>query len=298
MHKNQNRRDRKCSNRIVTPPSILTLVAAISDAMSAIAAILLKNSKGAKSMTKITFLGTNGFYPTDLGDTVCVLIETDKYNLILDAGSGLSKLDQFDCQQKPTYIFLSHLHLDHISGLFTLPKLKFNAPLQILVSEASCESLLNILKFPYMCPLELLSYKTEILKLESVDRNGLPFEVDFLPVVHSVHTLGYKFLIEGKIISYVTDTGICDNALTLAKNADLLILECSHLSGEINKGWPHINPQEAAEVAIKSQVRKLVLSHFDSNRYRTIELRKKSLEIIQSQFPNAMIATDLLTIEL
>ena len=249
-------------------------------------------------MLKITFLGTNGFYPTALGDTVCVLIETDKYNLILDAGSGLSKLDQFDYNQKPTYIFLSHLHLDHISGLFTLPKLKFSSTLKIFVSEESCESLLNILKFPYMCPLERLSYKTEVLKLESADRKSLPFEFDYLPVVHSVYTLGYRFLIEGKVISYVTDTGICDNALTLARNADLLILECSHLPGEINKGWPHINPQEASEVAIKSQVKKLVLNHFDSNRYRTIELRKKSLEIVQSKFPKAILATDLLTIDL
>lgn len=247
---------------------------------------------------KITFLGTNGFYPTDLGDTVCVLIETDKYNLILDAGSGLSKLDQFDYYQKPTYIFLSHLHLDHISGLFTLPKLKFSSKLKIFVSETSYESLLDILEFPYMCPLELLNYKTEIIKIEHSVRKDLPFEFAYLPVEHSVHTIGYRLLIEDKIISYVTDTGICDNALTLAKNADLLILECSHLSGEVNKGWPHINPQEAAEVAIKSQVKKLVLSHFDSNRYRTIELRKKSLEIVQSKFHNAILATDLLAIDL
>jgi len=86
---------------------------------------------------KITFLGTNGFYPTELGETVCVLIETDKYNLILDAGSGLQKYDQFDYKNKPAYIFLSHLHLDHISGLFTLPKFKFELPLKIFISAQS-----------------------------------------------------------------------------------------------------------------------------------------------------------------
>lgn len=249
-------------------------------------------------MLKITFLGTNGFYPTELGDTICTLIETKDFNLILDAGSGLSKYDKFNYLGKPTFIFLTHLHLDHISGLFTLPKFKFDNKLQILVSEQSHDSLLNILNFPYMCPLEMLSFKTEVMKIEEIENSSQPFEFDFLPMVHSVHTLGFRFSIKGKTIAYVTDTGICDNALSLAKNADLLILECSHLSNESNKGWPHINPQEAAQIALKSGVKKLALTHFDSNKYRTIEARLESLNFVKSKFPNAILAKDMLSLDL
>lgn len=247
---------------------------------------------------KITFLGTNGFYPTDLGDTICTLIETEKFNLILDAGSGLSKYDKFDYSGKPTFIFLSHLHLDHISGLFTLPKFKFDNKFQIFVSEESQISLLNILNFPYMCPLEMLNFKTDVRKIEEVESGSLPFEFSFLEVVHSVHTLGFRFSVMGKVIAYVTDTGVCDNAMTLAKNADLLILECSHLSNETNKGWPHINPQEAASVPLESGAKRLVLTHFDANRYRTAESRLEALRIVRSNFPDSILANDMMSLNL
>ncbi len=249
-------------------------------------------------MIKITFLGTNGFYPTELGDTVCALIETKDFNLILDAGSGLSKYDHFNYLGKPTFIFISHLHLDHISGLFTLPKFKFDKKLRILVSGQSSESLLDILKFPYMCPIDMLNFGTEIEIIEDIKKGSLPFDLKFLPVVHSVHTLGFRFSIMGKTIAYVTDTGVCENALSLAGNADLLILECSHLYGETNKEWPHINPQEAGQLALDSGAKKLAITHFDSNRYKTIETRLKALEIIQSRFPDALLAKDMFSLDL
>lgn len=100
------------------------------------------------------------------------------------------------------------------------------------------------------------------------------------------------------VYTYVTDTGICDNALSLAKNADLFILEYSHLSNETNKGWPHINPQEAAQVALKSGAKKLALTHFDSNKYKTIETRVESFKIVKSKFPNAILANDMLSLDL
>jgi len=35
---------------------------------------------------KITFLGTNGWYDTDCGNTICTLLETTKAYILLDAG--------------------------------------------------------------------------------------------------------------------------------------------------------------------------------------------------------------------
>ena len=73
---------------------------------------------------KIIFLGTNGWYDSATGNTVCTLIQTRKYDIVLDAGYGLAKLDKYCDGTKPVFILLSHFHLDHIAGLHTLVKFK------------------------------------------------------------------------------------------------------------------------------------------------------------------------------
>ena len=71
---------------------------------------------------KIHFLGTNGWYDTHTGNTTCLLVETGKEHVILDAGNGLHKIDRYIKDEKPIYLFLCHLHFDHASGLHALGK--------------------------------------------------------------------------------------------------------------------------------------------------------------------------------
>jgi len=56
-----------------------------------------------KSMAtfSIHFLGTNGWYDTDTGNTICILIDTEEYGIILDAGNGIYKLDTLTSLNKP-----------------------------------------------------------------------------------------------------------------------------------------------------------------------------------------------------
>ncbi len=42
----------------------------------------------------VVFLGTNGWYDTDTGNTICTLIATPEAVVVLDAGYGLAKLDR------------------------------------------------------------------------------------------------------------------------------------------------------------------------------------------------------------
>ncbi|NTW75140.1 MAG: ribonuclease Z, partial [Chlorobiaceae bacterium] len=44
---------------------------------------------------KVVFLGTNGWYDTPVGNTICILIETGSSIILLDAGSGLYKADRY-----------------------------------------------------------------------------------------------------------------------------------------------------------------------------------------------------------
>ena len=74
---------------------------------------------------KIFFLGTNGWYDTETGNTLSILIETKHEYIILDAGGGFHKIGRYIKGSKPIYLFLSHMHLDHIIGLHTLVRFNF-----------------------------------------------------------------------------------------------------------------------------------------------------------------------------
>jgi ribonuclease BN (tRNA processing enzyme) len=41
----------------------------------------------------VIFLGTNGWYDTLTGNTCSVLVQSDEYDVIFDAGNGFAKAD-------------------------------------------------------------------------------------------------------------------------------------------------------------------------------------------------------------
>src|SRR4030042_1522045 len=113
---------------------------------------------------KITFLGTNGWYDTNTGNTICILIETNQYIIILDAGNGLHKIDKFIRFDKPAFLFLSHFHLDHIEGLHVLSKFRF--PSLTIFGQKGTKAALNIIvNEPFTVPLDKLPYPVEVREL-------------------------------------------------------------------------------------------------------------------------------------
>jgi len=72
---------------------------------------------------KIVFLGTNGWYTTPTGNTPCILIDSKDQYVVFDAGNGIYKLDKYITEDKPISLFITHFHLDHVSGLHTLSNL-------------------------------------------------------------------------------------------------------------------------------------------------------------------------------
>ena len=86
--------------------------------------------------------------------------------------------------------------------------------------------------------------------------------------------------------------------MRLARNADLLISECAHRSGETNPGWPHMNPESAAALAKEAGVKKLVLAHFSADRYPALKDRVNARKIAGKIFKNTLAATDGLRVKL
>jgi len=248
-------------------------------------------------MLKITFLGTNGWYDTTTGNTVCTLVETDDEYIILDAGNGLHKVDEYIKIRKPIYLFLSHFHLDHIIGLHVLAKFNFPQGLSIFGQLGTKDILNKVINKPYTVPFSELPYQVDIKELPE-GRHELLFSTECRYLHHSSPTLGFRFNLNNKVIAYCPDTGFCENAVKLADGADLLIAECALRTGEEIPGWPHLNPATAAHLAKDAGVKKLALIHFDADRYRKLTDREEAERVAQKIFPHTIATKDGIQVEI
>ena len=101
---------------------------------------------------------------------------------------------------------------------------------------------------------------------------------------------------KGTVVTYITDTKLCENCFSLSQGADILICESTYGSKLEGKGeeYSHMTASQAAEIARKSGVGKLYLTHF-SARYKSVtELEDEAKEL----FENATCASDFMKIKL
>ncbi|MFP5113499.1 ribonuclease Z [Bacillaceae bacterium C204] len=97
---------------------------------------------------------------------------------------------------------------------------------------------------------------------------------------------------KGRIVTILGDTRYCENAISLAKNADLLVHEATFSANEerLAHDYFHSTTHQAADVAKKAGCKLLCLTHI-SSRYD----RKAWLELVEEAkevFPNTDIAED------
>jgi ribonuclease BN (tRNA processing enzyme) len=246
---------------------------------------------------KAVLLGTNGWYDTETGNTVCTLIRTKRYDILLDAGNGLHRADRYLDGQKPAFLFLSHFHIDHIEGLHILAKFRFARGLVICGPEGCRTILGGFLNQPFTVPLADLPYPVRIMEMPE-SAASLPFSVESLPLRHSTLTLGYRIAVDDHVIAYCPDTGYCENAVTVARDSDLLITECAYKNDRFVEGWPHLNPRMAARIACEAGAKSLVLTHFDASVYQSLADRKEAAAIAAGIFPTSVAGMDGLEVDI
>jgi ribonuclease BN (tRNA processing enzyme) len=256
---------------------------------------LIKNTN--TQYMQVTFLGTNGWFDTPTGNTVSVLVQTPEYDLIFDAGNGIAKADRYISQEKPVYLFLSHFHIDHITGLHTLVKFRLKKGLKIYCMPGGSALLRTFVREPFTIPFEKLPFPADIIEIEE-GIHKIPFTVECRPLVHTAPCFGYRVEINGKVIVFCTDTGVCDNAVALAREADLLITECGLKPGDCSPDWPHLNPQDAIGIAMRAKAKRLALVHFGAEVYKTLKERKAVQEEFAPICPGLIAATDDLTVDI
>ena len=247
---------------------------------------------------RVVFLGTNGWYDTETGNTICTLVDSDPWKVLLDAGNGIRRIDSpLGDRDHPAQLFLSHFHLDHVEGLHVLGRLELPGGLSVWGQPGTRRTLSTLIAAPFTVPCRNLPFPVRVGDLaEGTHRLPFPVTCRYLP--HSSPCFGYRFELGGRTIAYCTDTGPSEAVVDLARGVDLLIAESALKPGQESGDWPHLNPEMAIALARAAGADRLALTHFDAWAYRTLAEREGLREEFLESFPGLTIATDGLVLEL
>lgn len=245
---------------------------------------------------RVEFLGTAGFHPNAERHTAGIFLPdaAPGHAFLLDAGTGTWRLTARDLPPK-LHIFLTHAHLDHITGLTYLLDVMYRRDLEITIyGDAKTLDAARFALFGSpLFPLEL-TYTTCEITPDS------PFRVaDSLvsahPLTHPNGCLALRFDWPQKSLAYVTDTVGDGKYFDFIRGVDLLIHERNfpdHLA-ELALASGHCTSADLVRAALDSGARQVVATHF--NPLTTTEPLQE--DNVYGQIPGIIAARDELQLE-
>jgi ribonuclease BN (tRNA processing enzyme) len=196
--------------------------------------------------------------------------------VLCDLGSGtLRRLEGLGLRwSEIDLVSLTHRHQDHIADLLPLlfalrhtPGVERVRPLTLLGYGGFAHDL-SLLSEVYGgwvldpgFPLDVRESSETPLEIE---RGDAWLEIEARPVVHSPEAVGYRLTLSeaGRevVVAYTGDTEESAEAIDLARDADLLVCECS--VADENRVGGHLTPRGAGRVAAAAFAGRLVTTHF------------------------------------
>jgi len=244
---------------------------------------------------KLTVLGSGVFKPKTARCPSGLALNVGDKTIIFDAGSGtfMRLIEAGIDYEEIDYIFVTHLHIDHVSDLLQYlwayhPDRQKN--LNLFGPPGLKKFYENLTKLASQ--FSHLPFDVKVKEVDEGDAISLPFfkiEVIRTEHVDELVSICYKVEANKKIFGYSGDTGYSGKLIQFFKDADVLVLECTTLNEQPVKG--HLVPKECAEIAKKAQVKKLVLTHLD------LDLEKVKEQCSENFHGEIVVAEDLMQVE-
>lgn len=211
---------------------------------------------------EIIILGSGTGVPSLKRGAPGLVIRVGKEILLFDSGSGtLNRLLKAGIDyRKLDYIFYTHFHPDHIAELVPfLFACKYHSsprtkPLTIFGPKGMRNLYFSLFEVygEWITPVK---YHVEIVELTDNPYKGDGWTIFTKSLRHTDPAIGYRI----NSIVYSGDTDYCQEIVELARNCDLLILECSFPERYRVKG--HLTPRLAGRIARESGCKRLILTH-------------------------------------
>lgn len=256
-------------------------------------------------------LGTMGWIPSHRRETMCFAIDSTDGLILLDLGTGLSRLASEPGQSllnkhRNAIVLLSHYHLDHTIGLTYLPhffrarKVVVAGPGADICGQGVERALSRICQPPiFSLPLQRFPLEFEFHDLVRGENRIGDLLVHAISQVHSDPSIGIRV----KGIVYITDTVCSSQTVEFSRKARILIHEAwldraDYMTAAGNAEacdlTSHSHSDGVAAIAKEADVETLVLTHlnpaYDEARYQVM------LEQTRDVFPRTMLSDDLVPI--
>lgn len=214
---------------------------------------------------ELTVLGSGSLVPTLKRGTAGFVLKVSRKTILIDSGSGtLYRLLQAGLTYNDIDIICyTHIHLDHVSDFPTfLFTCKYGLdPRQkdlLVIGGKGFASFYDRLKAAYGDQMQ--PDRFEVIVEEELNRDFEGFSIETAPVDHIPESVAFR--IEeagGKAAVFAGDTDYSTSLVRLAKEADVLVTECSFPDDRKVAG--HLTPSLAGKIAQEADVEKLVLAH-------------------------------------
>lgn len=242
---------------------------------------------------KVTFLGTGAALadPDRCQSSILLTLDNGRHYLF-DCGEGATR-QMVRANINPAdvgWVFLSHLHYDHICGLpfFVMSSWIFNrsgSP-QVFGPKGTRHYVEHLFEngafhvdFLARSQYPLRKRNLEAMRPAVTEvKPGVMYEDAHVRVTADwvehiprdiCECFGVRVEAEGKVLAFSGDTAPCESMVRLARDADLLIHECtfpeSFIEHRRKSGvgtFAHTSPSELGKLATKAGVRNLVATHF------------------------------------
>lgn len=217
---------------------------------------------------KLTILGSGTAAPVLDRNCAGYLLKINGKKLLFDSGAGTIRrllelrFNLFSINN----VFYTHLHNDHINDLGAI--IWSNNYGNLRKRRKSALNLYGPLGFNEYCKILIkkllkpsklyFDIKVKELKNSRIKISNIIIRTQQIKHSNTTKSIAYRIGYKNKVFVYAGDTEYCSETIEIAKNADILLIECSlH-----HKVEGHLTPKLCGRLASEANVKNLVLTHF------------------------------------